>query len=218
MDIRIKQHLSWSQYNLFLKSPETYKKVYIYGEPSFQNVETRFGSKIASGLEQDDLTGDAEIDFCKVSLPEVDEKEKEMIVQVGDMKLLIRMDGYKKDHIIYEYKTGHLAKTKEGKKPKVPWTKKMVDNWEQLTFYAYVYWLINRVIPDLYLIWIPTKKIDTGEVNNWGNPIYKIELTKEKPVVFHTKRTLSDLAKISVKIKRVWTEIGEMVKEEALKD
>lgn len=195
MDIRIKQYLSWSQYNLFLRSPEAYKKVYIYGEPSFQNVEMKFGSKIASGLEQEDLTGDAEIDFCKVSLPEVDEKEKEMVAQVGDIKLLIRMDGYKKDHIIHEYKTGHS-----------PWTQKKVDKWEQLTFYAYVYWLITGVMPDLYLIWIPTQKID-GEIS----------LTKEKPVVFHTKRTISDFAKLSVNIKRVWDEIGKMVEEEMYK-
>jgi len=193
MDIRIKNYLSWSQYNLFLRSPEQYRQVYILGKPSFKNVEMEFGSKIASGLEQEDLTGDAEIDFCKVSLPEVDEKEKEMTVKVGDMKLLIKMDGYKKkDHIIYEYKTGH-----------VPWTQGKVDKWEQLTFYAYVYWLIKGVVPQLKLIWIPTQKIE-GEIS----------LTKEAPIVFNTKRTTSDFYKMAVKTKRVWNEIGKMVKEE----
>jgi hypothetical protein len=195
MDIRIKNYLSWSQYNLFLRSPEQYRQVYILGKPSFKNVEMEFGSKIASGLEQEDLTGDAEIDFCKVSLPEVDESEKEMTVKVGDMKLLIKMDGYNKDHTIYEYKTGHVA-----------WTQKKVDKWEQLTFYAYVYWLIKGVVPNLYLIWIPTQKIN-GEIS----------LTKEAPVVFHTKRTTSDFYKMAVKTKRVWNEIGKLVKEELYK-
>ena len=192
MDIRIKNYLSWSQYNLFTKSPEQYRQVYILGKPSFKNVEMEFGSKIASGLEQTDLTGDAEIDFCKVSLPEVDESEKEMTAQVGDMKLLIKMDGYKNDHTIYEYKTGHVA-----------WTQSKVDKWEQITFYAYVYWLITKEVPDLYLVWIPTQKIN-GEIS----------LTREAPVVFHTKRTISDFSKLSVKLKRCWDEIGIMVKEE----
>ena len=214
MDIRIKNYLSWSQYSLFNRSPEQYRQVYILGKESFKNIEMEFGSKIASGLEKDDLTGDAEIDFCKVSLPDVDEKEKEMIAKVGDMKLLIRMDGYKKDHIIYEYKTGHLLKTEEGKKPKLPWTQKIVDKFEQLTFYSYVYWLNTGVIPEINLIWIPTIKIDTGETNEWGKTIYKIELSKKPPIVFNTKRSISDFSKLSVKLKRTWDEIGKMVKEE----
>lgn len=216
MDIRIKQYLSWSQFSMFLRSKEEYRRVYINGGKTFSNKETEFGSRVSDGLENSDeenLTGDAVVDFCKLSLPKVDEREKEMTVKFGDITLLVRMDGFEKPSLIYEYKTGHL--TPDGKKP---WTQAKVDSWGQLTFYAFAFYLSTGIIPDLKLVWIPTKKIETGEFNDRGKSIYRIELTGESPIVFNTKRTLVDFAKMSIKIKKVWEEIGEMVKEEALKD
>lgn len=196
MELRIKNYLSWSQLSLFERSPEEYRRVYILGEKGFENAEMRLGSRIASGLEKDDeLSGDGLVDFCKMSLPSVDQKEKELRVKWSDMELLVRMDGFVNPNVIYEYKTGHSA-----------WTQKKVDSWGQLTFYAFVFYLATGTMPELNLIWIPTKK-ENGE----------IKLTGEKPVLFKTKRTMSDFAKLSVRLKRAWIGIGEMVKEEALK-
>lgn len=192
MDIRIKNYLSWSQYNLFLRSPEQYRQVYILGKPSFKNVEMDFGSKIASGLEQEDLTGDMEIDFCKVTLPEVDEKEKEIKVKFGDIPLLTKMDGFIKPNIIHEYKTGHSA-----------WNQRKVDTFEQITFYAFAFFLQTNEIPETSLFWIPTKK-EEGIIS----------LTGESPIEFKTKRGLSDFTRISRKIKKVWEGIGDMVEQE----
>ena len=192
MDIRIKNYLSWSQYSLFLSSPDEYRRVYILGEPSFKNVEMDFGSKIAHGLEQEDLTGDAEIDFCKVALPEVDEREKEIRVKFKNVPLLTKMDGFIKPNIIHEYKTGHNA-----------WTQRKVDKFEQLTFYAFALFLQTNKIPEISLFWIPTKK-ENGVIS----------LTGENPIEFKTKRGLSDFTIISKKIEKVWKGIGEMVSQE----
>lgn len=191
-DIRIKNYLSWSQYSLFLSNPEEYRRTYILGEPNFTNIEMDFGAKIANGLEKEDLTGDAEIDFCKITLPKVDEKEKEMRVKFEEVPLLIRMDGFIKPNIIHEYKTGHN-----------PWTQRKVDTSEQLTFYAFAFFLATNKIPEISLFWIPTKK-ENGVIS----------LTGDNPVEFKTKRSISDFTKISKKIKKVWKEIGEMVKQE----
>ena len=58
-------------------------------------------------------------------------------------------------------------------------------------------------IREISLFWIPTKK-ENGVIS----------LTGDNPVEFKTKRSISDFTKISKKIKKVWKEIGEMVKQE----
>lgn len=190
--LRINNYLSWSQYNLFLRSPAQYRRVYILGEPSFKNIEMEFGSKIADGLEKDELTGDPEIDFCKSALPKVDEKEKVIKVKLGDIPLLTKMDGFTEPNIIHEYKTGHS-----------PWTQSKADKFGQITFYALAFFLKTNKIPETSLFWIPTKK-ENGVIS----------LTGEKPIEFKTKRGISDFTRLAIGIKKVWKGIGEMVEAE----
>jgi hypothetical protein len=216
MDIRIKNYISWSQLELFERDPEEYRRVYINGGKriSFAPEEQEYGKRIADGLIEDNMTGDAEVDICRVSLPPVDQKDVEEIVMFGDIPLLIKCDGVIFDPLeVHEYKTGH-----PNKKGKDSWTQKKANEWRQLDFYMFAKFIQTGKIPAGKLILIPTIKIKTKKTDNWGNPIYRIEKDKNRElVVFPVKKTIADMALMSANIKRAWKGIGKMVEEEALK-
>ncbi len=213
MEYRLKKYLSWSQLDLFLRDPEEYRRVYVRGENkrSFAPLEQGFGKKIADGLLQDEMTGEAEIDFCRASLPPVDQKDKEEMIYFGEIPLLIRCDGVKFDPLrIDEYKTGH-----PDKKGKNPWDQKRADSHRQIDFYVFAYFLKTKKIADANLIWIPTKKIDTGSVDEENREIYRIDIDADKDIeIFPVKKDIGDMARMADDITKVWKEIGAMVREE----
>jgi len=216
MDIRIKQYLSWSQLELLERDEEEYRRIYINGgaRKSFAPAEQAFGKRIADGLIEKEQTGDAHVDMCRASLPPADQKDIEEKVMFGDIPLLIKCDAVLNEPFeVHEYKTGHPDKFGND-----PWDQKRADNHGQLDFYMFAKFIQKGKIPGGKLIWIPTVKIDTGKVNKWNEPIYRIELDKKREmVVFPTNKNISDMAIMSARIKKAWKRIGEMVLEEALK-
>ena len=126
--MRVKDYLSYSQFSTFTSSRANYIKIYIEGR-KFQTKYTQFGSFIAEALEtRSGLSRDEKLAVEGVHCPQY--REHEISVDVDGVPCYGRLDGFdlakdKKSCTIHEYKTG-----------KKPWTQSMVDNSEQLTFYA----------------------------------------------------------------------------------
>ena len=138
-------YLSYTQYSVFRRSPEEYRRKYLLGEQGFQSKEMAFGREIANIREQGEVAEDKLIAFATDLLPTYPDKNYEMtaIVKVDkkDVMLLGKFDGVNlKKHIIGEDKTGKH------------WDQKKVDKWEQLTWYAYLYWKKLKRIPKLITI------------------------------------------------------------------
>lgn len=190
-----RNYLSYSQYNLFKKSPERYKKVYILGEDNIKNRYTEFGRKIALIREGKEITEDKIINMMLDFLPSYPNREEELRVRVKVGRkfivLLGRCDGV-------DFEKHIIADDKTGKK----WTQKMADNSEQLTWYAYLYYKKFKIIPSLEINWIETEE-EFGQVVATGNI-----------KTFKTTRTVKDFIKLQSEINKVWLGIEKMVELE----
>lgn len=202
-----RSYLSWSQYNIFKRSPETYRKLYILGEKGFDSKYMRFGKQMALMREGVENAEDELVQSILTFLPQYPRREHEMTAKVkvnGKTVVLFgKFDGVDlRKHIIGDDKVG-LAEhiTKKGNKSKV-WTQKKVDGDKQITFYSYIYYLNKKIIPKFQLNWIETIE-ENGEVVATGNI-----------KTFETTRTVKDFIKLQANINKVWTGIVDMVDQE----
>lgn len=188
-------YLSWSQYTLFNKSPEAYKRIYIYGEEGYHNQAMELGKEMAKRMETDEETDDMDIEQVAIFMPKSPAKEYEIRANFHGIPLFGKLDGFNpraKRKIIREDKTGQN------------WTQRMVDQLEQITFYAILVLAKYGELPNkIYLDWAPTKRNNNGE----------LELTGEVKT-FETQRTMQDIILFYAKIKRTWQEIQQMCKME----
>ena len=191
--MRIKSHLSFSQYSCFNISKANYIKVYIEGI-KFQNKYLGFGKKIADVLESRKPIDDNDRTAIRL-LERPEHSELGIRVDFYKIPLYGKLDGYNsKIYEIIEYKTG-----------KNPWTQAKVDKSEQLTFYAImVSRNFNVKIKDvkIKLDWLETLEDTDGS----------IILTGRKET-FETRRTKLDEIKIYPKIKRAWEGIEELINQ-----
>ena len=76
-----------------------------------------------------------------------------------------------------------------------------MDKDSQITYYATGLYIISGKIPeDIELVHAVTEKDDDGRLHLTGEIIR-----------YRTKRTLLDIMKMKVRIKKAWKEIGAMV-------
>lgn len=197
-------YLSWSSMSLFENNIEAWKKVYIHGEKTWDNNGMKFGRQMAEGLEDDKFTGDAVLDLVIEQIPkfEIMDKAVEAVLKNGKnpVPLLAKPDTMKADFTAFkEYKTGQE-----------PWSRKKVDTWGQIDFYAVVLFIKSGKIPsDIELVHIPTRKIDKGD------PRSKLEATGE--IIRHkTIRNMSQILNMMVRMKRAWEGIQKVTAEEML--
>lgn len=186
-------YLSWSQLELFRKSPREYAMRYIYGSNP-TNPAMELGKVVAEMLEKDTEQEDAALEHARIFLPSYPSKEHEIRATIAGVPLLGKLDGYDPvKGLIGEYKTGRL------------WTQERADKHRQLDFYALLVHLAYRVPVDrigITLHWLPT------EWNN-GDPKITGDI-----VNFETSRTTSDILNISKEIVDTWKAIGEFCEKE----
>ena len=186
-------YISWSQYSLFLRSKEQYKKVYIYGE-EFDNKYMVLGRRVAEILEKDEADN-LTTAHIKNFIPMCPKREYEIKVDFQGVSLYGKLDQFNP-------RTKALRETKTGKK----WTQARADKHEQLDFYALLVYAKYGVLPSkIHLDWAETQENDgsvalTGRVEN-----------------FTTKRTMADVLRIANKIKVVWEGIKKLTAEEYAK-
>jgi hypothetical protein len=189
--MRIKNYISYSQYNTILSSSKQYQKIYIDGF-KLKTKYIDFGGIIANVLESRKAKGYNEETAVNL-IEEKENQELELVVDFYGIPLLGKLDAYE-NGTIYEYKTGKNA-----------WTQKKVDNNEQLTFYAIMvskHFKIKVEDIKIKLIWLETIEDTDGSIMLTGR--------KEE---FKTKRTNKDLIKIYPKVKKAWIGIEKLIDE-----
>jgi len=142
--IHIKDYISYSQFKLFMQSPESYKKVYIFGY-RFSNKYTEFGSKIHKVLE-DRVATDEDGEMALKLMPKAQKREVIVEAELGGVPVYGKIDGVNKTktgYSIIDYKT-----SKKG------WTQRQVDKSEQLTFYVAMFCSLNKIPMDSLKVWL----------------------------------------------------------------
>ncbi len=190
--MRIKDYLSFSQFSLFKLSPERYKRVYIDGI-RMKSKYMDFGSKIATALETA-VAKDSDDKLAIKLLPKAQEHEREFLVKFEGIPLFGKLDGFTKKNelIIDEHKTG-----------KNKWTQVMVNNSEQLTFYAIM-------VSKFYSTPIESIRIRLHWIETFEDTDGAIHLTGQM-LTFETRRTMRDLLNIYPEIKKVWEGIEQLI-------
>lgn len=197
--MRPRPYLSWSAMDCIERSPAEFIERYIYEKKMPITQAIAFGKKMADGLENGEATGDPTLDMMMAKLPKYECMDWEFRGKLKgqkkepDIGILIKPDTAKKDLSAFcEYKTGKK------------WTQKMADESGQVTFYAAGAYLITGEIPkDIELVWVPTMHDERG----------KVEATGEV-VRFKTKRTMSQIINMMVRMRRAWKKIEETCDKE----
>lgn len=191
-----REHLSWSQLELWDRSVEDYRaKYYLNEEPKrskAQEQAMRYGKKFAETMEHggsDDPI--AEMFGSIAERYEVSEMKIEAVLETkeGQIPLLGYLDTSHKNPTkgFREYKTGRL-----------PWTQKRADNHGQITLYDLIVYLKYGGIPKTtYLDWFET--VTEGD---------KTVMTG-RHFHFLTVRKLSDIIAMAAQVKRTALAISE---------
>jgi len=212
--------------NLFESNIESWKRVYLYDGKIPVNRGMAFGRKMADGLENDEITGDAVLDLVMEQIPKFEIMDK-IVEDKNGISIEIKdyNDGKIKEYLLPVLKNGKqfevpllakpdtmkkdLSAFKEYKTGQEPWTRKKVDEFGQITFYATVMFIISGKIPhDIELVHISTQKEVKGCVDS------KIEATG-MIYRYKTTRNMSQILNMMVRMKKAWISIGQ-VTEEAL--
>lgn len=177
-----KRPLSWSAISSFEWNPEEWYERYILAKREPPTPELEFGKLVGEKLADDP-------DFLP-HVPRYRHFEYELRAELAGIPLIGYVDSYepilsKKGPALNEYKTG-----------KKPWDKKRVDEHGQLTMYALMLYLQNKIVPNLlqmHLVWLPTKQ----------NGDFSIDFIDEKDArVFETRRTLTQCLTFGNHIKK----------------
>ena len=193
-------YLSYSQLVLFEKSKEAYAEKYLFGGKERITRNMAYGSAMAEGLEHDESTGDPYLDAMMVQLPKYELMDKPLMAELKDGKtsipLLAKPDSAKADYTaFYEYKTSVR-----------PWTQRMADKSDQITFYSAVILLKTALLPidielvDVCLVYDTNSRLmPTGEI-----------------VRLPTKRTMVDILKMYTRIRKAWKGIKELCENQLI--
>jgi hypothetical protein len=217
-------YLSLSQIVTFEKSPTAYVNQYVYGKKRGTNRGMAFGKAMATSLEEDEATGDPVLDLMisripkfevmdkivqdpkngvpvEYSNPDTGRKETLMLPAIrikGEaIPILVKPDSARPDLSGFkEYKSGQEA-----------WTKKEVDENDQLDFYSMGMYLVTRVVPaDIELVHVETRAEEgTGRIYATGE-IYRHPTTRDVAAVL----------KMMARAGKAWAGINALMESELL--
>lgn len=157
-------YLSWTQVDMWLRSPDRYARRYFMGEEDFQNDAMELGKRTSTALESGEETGDALLDAVVALLPAYERREHEIRVPFkttkGTVDLLGKLDTFGAEPPRFrEYKTG-----------RVPWTQARAEKHRQLHHYAALIWLFHGKLPsEVWLDWAETERDEEGFLRFTGN-------------------------------------------------
>jgi len=187
---------SWSQHSSFKYNPRAWFERYVLGLDENPTPELIFGKKFA--------------DSCELGTPlapvrMLSRMEQDFKVPFNGFKLIGYADTFcdQTMRIIGEYKTGMKA-----------WDQKRVDEHGQLTMYALMNYIANGIRPEeveFYLEWIPTMR-QWKERDETGFD-YEMVFRDDPaiPVVFSTKRSMSETLAFGGEITKVRKQMEEYV-------
>lgn len=182
--------LSWSSISSFEYNPEEWYSRYVLKERGKSSPEMEFGKWFGECLAKDP-------DFLP-QIPRLSKFEHAFTVVFDGIPLIGYADSF--DHIgkksLKEYKTGVKK-----------WDQRRVDSHGQIDMYLLMHYITEKITPEeveCELVWIPTKRVETGD--------FEVKISLVDPVmprIFKTKRTMSDLLKFGSRIKKVYKEMIE---------
>lgn len=193
-----KQHLSWSQFDLWRKNPTRYKREYFMRGRRLDTEALRFGKGFALSIE------DGSYKETVPDLEVMDKIEYKMKLElVPGLWLLSYLDSYcPKTNEFREYKTGQHA-----------WTKAKVQKHDQLLWYAVMLRREKGKMPErCYLDWVETKKKAEDEDDFWSQVEKRLTLTG-KIKTFEREFDERELDRLEEEIIKVATEISEAYQE-----
>jgi hypothetical protein len=176
---------SWSQHNSFAYDREQWFQGYILGERGMASSAMLYGNVVGESIATDTpLSG----------VPRQVHMEYEVKTKLGNIDLIGFFDSYScgsgrccpaNEKRLEEYKTSQNV---------TKWNKKSVDEHGQLTYYAMLMYLRDKVKPEdihMRLHWIPTAEQADFTVAVSG-----------KHQTFPTMRTMKDVFSLMVEIKK----------------
>lgn len=167
-----KGYLSWSQFSLWQRSPDQYRREYYYGVKRAPSPEMRYGDAIARLLESG--AHGPVID----KIPRYSVSEYEIKTEIGGVPILAFLDTFDPLGLKFrEFKSGH-----SNYKGEAPWNGVKVRKHGQLVFYAAAIAAKHgKVDPVCYLDWIETEKLpiteDFGGIELTGTDTRSLRLT-----------------------------------------
>jgi len=191
-------YLSWTQVDMWCRSPERYVRQYMLGGANtLNNSGLAYGKRTSEALESGDTDGDELMDGVVSLLPRYKEREYEiketLQTQHGDVVLLGKLDTFHwpKPIKFREYKTGRTK-----------WTETKAVNHKQLHHYQTLCYLKYRSLAEIHLDWAETEEVD-GEVRFTGHiQSFEVEIT------------LQDVLEYMALVSRVAKEIDERYRKE----
>lgn len=179
---------SWSQHSLWQYDKNAWYDRYILGLQTPSTPALEFGKKFADSIEWGTPMAPVTL------LPIV---EHGITTKLDDLTIVGFLDSWDPEDLrIAEYKTGVKK-----------WDQKRVDQHGQLTFYALLHYLKDKVKPEdisMFLEWVPT----------CVRPNMTYGFTD--PAVIHhfdTRRTLRQVLELAVEIKATRGEMEEYAKK-----
>ncbi len=146
-------YISWTQVDMWLRSPERYKRRYFENEDDFENAAMRYGKATSEALESGERTDDELMNTVVALLPRYKEREYEIRVpletQSGMVDLLGKLDTFEAVPLRFrEYKTGV-----------VPWNQSKASKHRQVHHYATLIYLKYGKLPtEAWLDWAETQR------------------------------------------------------------
>jgi hypothetical protein len=190
--------LSWSAISCWEWSHEDWFNRYVLGKQDPPTPELKFGKIFANSCE-------IRKPLAPVTL--LSKMEQEFRVMFSKQPLVGFADTFEEEtkKETGEYKSGVSL-----------WTQKKVDTHGQITMYALMNYITNKINPGdckFWLEWIPTKKIEQ-ENGDFSGDNYRIEFASNPPEVirFNTRRSMADILKFGAEILKTVKEMKEYCK------
>ena len=153
-------YLSYTQVDLWLRSPTKYKEQYFYGnDEGIKNAYMDYGKATADAIESGVETGDALFDTAITLLTKYSKIEHEIQATLqtpyGSVDLLGKLDTFDPETLNFrEYKTG-----------KTIWTEHRAKKHRQLHHYQLLIWLKHgKISQNIALDWLETEKLADSSV------------------------------------------------------
>jgi len=201
-----RSYFSWSQYSLWSTSKREFYKRYVLELPSLSNKFFDKGKELGEYLETGTIPHyctDPLLEVVGSLVPKLDimEEKIEALIEFDDdrpnIQLLSFIDSGAIDgESFLEYKSG-----------KTPWTQELVDNHEQLDFYALSYYIRSdyNVIPTCKLIWIETEETPdglryTGQVSQFERQFTEIQMASMLAKIAEAVQQIADFEYVEMEL------------------
>lgn len=184
-----KRPYSWSQHNSFLHNKEAWYNSYVLDIKSEPNPAMLYGNEVGHKI----INGEIK------NVPRQKHFEYEVKSKIKKIDIIGFLDSFSCDDFTCCPKENIFLEEYKTSSNKNRWTQKSVDEHKQLDFYCTLLYLSKKINPKdikIRLTYIPVGEVEGFSYGVTGNP-----------VSFNTTRTLMDVLRMIVDIKKTREEM-----------